>query len=35
LDANGDGKIEEEEFINAYKRVYSHMDQETVVKEAK
>ena len=35
FDINGDGKIEEEEFINAYKKVYPHIDQETVVKEAR
>jgi Ca2+-binding EF-hand superfamily protein len=34
FDSNGDGKIEEEEFVNAYKKVYPHMDPETVAKEA-
>lgn len=34
FDANGDGKIEKDEFIEAYKKVYTGVDPERVVAEA-
>ena len=34
FDVNGDGKIELQEFIGSYKKVYPAMDQNKVIKEA-
>lgn len=34
FDLNGDGKIEKDEFIQAYKKVYPQMDPEQVKREA-
>lgn len=34
FDINGDGKIEQQEFIDSYKKVYPDMDPERIVKEA-
>jgi len=27
FDANGDGKIEKQEFIDSYKKVYTHLEE--------
>ena len=34
FDINGDGKIEKEEFLASYKKVYQNFDPEKVTKEA-
>ena len=34
FDANGDGKIEKQEFIDSYKKVYTHLDESQVLVEA-
>ncbi len=35
FDINGDGKIEEEEFVKAYQKVYPSMDPIQVAKDAR
>ena len=32
--SNGDGKIDLQEFIDSYKKVYEHLNEETVKREA-
>ena len=34
FDSNGDGKIDKEEFLASYKKVYPNFNEERLVKEA-